>query len=108
MIPTDFYRSVFYIAIHTLIFHSVQDLAIALVKKENITFTVFRFMQKKCKLGYFRFLGQKFALMELKSLIGRILYDYKLEPQDRTSDMRILMDLIIRPIKPVKMKFIKI
>ena len=53
-------------------------------------------------------LGQKFAMMELKMLIGRILYDFYLEPIDRTVDMKLIADLILRPMDPVRVKFIKI
>ena len=54
------------------------------------------------------FSGQKFAMMELKALIGRILYDFYLEPIDRISDMKIMADIVIRPQKPIRLKFIKI
>ncbi|KAL7292865.1 hypothetical protein TKK_0013539 [Trichogramma kaykai] len=53
-------------------------------------------------------IGQKFALMELKSLMARILYDFKLEPVIRLADIGILLDIIIRPSKPVFTKFIRI
>ncbi|XP_001601822.2 cytochrome P450 4C1 [Nasonia vitripennis] len=53
-------------------------------------------------------IGQKFAIMELKSLIARILYDFYLEPVDRTTDMRLIADIILRPLDPVHLKFIKI
>lgn len=52
--------------------------------------------------------GQKFAMMELKSLIGRILYNFRLEPIDRTADMPMLLDIIIRPAKPVYTRFVRI
>ncbi|NP_001165938.1 cytochrome P450 4AB21 isoform X1 [Nasonia vitripennis] len=53
-------------------------------------------------------IGQKFALMELKSLIARILYNFKLEPIDRSADMKILLDIVIRPASPVRTRFVKI
>ncbi|XP_014232115.1 cytochrome P450 4C1-like [Trichogramma pretiosum] len=53
-------------------------------------------------------IGQKFALMELKSLIGRLLYNFKLEPIDRTADLKLGLDIILRPMHPVRTKFIRI
>lgn len=52
--------------------------------------------------------GQKFAMMELKSLIARILYNFKLEPIDKSADMKILLDIIIRPAHHVRTRFVKI
>ena len=46
--------------------------------------------------------------MELKALIGRILYNYYLEPIDKTCDMNIIPDLVMRPNHPVHLKFISI
>jgi cytochrome P450 family 4 len=46
--------------------------------------------------------------MELKSLIARILYDFYLEPVDRTADMRLMADIVLRPLDPVKIKLIRI
>ena len=57
---------------------------------------------------YLYIAGQKFALMELKSLIGRILYNFKLEPVDRLSDTELLLDIVIRTCNPVHIKFIQI
>ncbi|XP_023247724.1 cytochrome P450 4C1-like [Copidosoma floridanum] len=53
-------------------------------------------------------IGQKFAMMELKLLTARILYDFYLEPVDRTADMKLIADMILRPLDPVHTKFIKI
>ena len=52
--------------------------------------------------------GQKFAMMELKSVIARILHDYYLEPVDRISDMKLIADIVLRPRDPARVKFIKI
>ncbi|KAL7289827.1 hypothetical protein TKK_0016226 [Trichogramma kaykai] len=58
--------------------------------------------------GYRNCIGQKFAMMELKSLIARILYDFYLEPIDHLSDIKIQSDIVLRPATPVQTKFIKI
>ena len=41
-------------------------------------------------------------------VIGKILYDFYLEPIDRTTDMRLIADIILRPLDPVRVKFIRI
>ncbi|KAJ8683825.1 hypothetical protein QAD02_019617 [Eretmocerus hayati] len=53
-------------------------------------------------------IGQKFATMELKSLVSRILYNFRLEPIDRSSDMRLMADIVLRPLDPLRIKFIRI
>ena len=63
----------------------------------------FRFLK-----NYFFLLGQKFAMMELKSLIGRILYNFYLEPVDKLEDMILIPDLVLRPKHPIRVKFIRI
>ncbi|CAB0041942.1 unnamed protein product [Trichogramma brassicae] len=58
--------------------------------------------------GYRNCIGQKFAMMELKSLIARILYGFYLEPIDRLPEIKIQSDIVLRPATPVQTKFIKI
>ncbi|XP_023316141.1 cytochrome P450 4C1-like [Trichogramma pretiosum] len=53
-------------------------------------------------------IGQKLAMLKLKSLIGRILYDFYLENIDKTSDIKLTADVILRPSEAVKMKLVKI
>ncbi|KAJ8673277.1 hypothetical protein QAD02_004539, partial [Eretmocerus hayati] len=51
-------------------------------------------------------IGQKFAMNELKALVGMILYNFDLEPVSRSENMELAIDIIIRPSKPVYLKFI--
>ncbi|XP_058807856.1 cytochrome P450 4C1-like [Phymastichus coffea] len=53
-------------------------------------------------------IGQKFAMNELKSLIGKILYHFHLEPVEPIADMKLIADIILRPSEPVHLKFIRI
>ncbi|XP_011504736.1 PREDICTED: cytochrome P450 4C1-like [Ceratosolen solmsi marchali] len=53
-------------------------------------------------------IGQRFALMEMKSLMAHILYNFKLEPVSRTSDIKLLLNLVTQPSKPVHTRFIRI
>ena len=56
----------------------------------------------------FHFSGQKFAMMELKSTFAHILNDFYLEPVTRLADMKMTLDIVIRPKDPVIIKFVKI
>lgn len=47
-------------------------------------------------------------MMELKSVIARILFEFNLEPIDRSSDLKLIADIVIRPVDPIRVKFIKI
>ncbi|KAJ8683826.1 hypothetical protein QAD02_019618 [Eretmocerus hayati] len=53
-------------------------------------------------------IGQKFAMMELKTTIAYILNSYYLEPVDPISEVKLMADIVIRPTKPVRIKFIRI
>ncbi|KAJ8686716.1 hypothetical protein QAD02_022510 [Eretmocerus hayati] len=53
-------------------------------------------------------IGQKFAMMELKSLIARILYNFYLKPIDFTRDVEFMVDVVIRPSHPIYTQFVKI
>ncbi|XP_008543199.1 cytochrome P450 4C1 [Microplitis demolitor] len=53
-------------------------------------------------------IGQKFAMLELKSLIAGLLYNFYFEPQDSAASVRIVPDLVIRPAHPVYVKFVPI
>ncbi|NP_001165935.1 cytochrome P450 4AB9 precursor [Nasonia vitripennis] len=57
-------------------------------------------------------IGQKFAMMEMKILIARILYDFRLEPTehlaDGYADIPLLADIVIRPLNKIFTRFIKL
>jgi len=50
-------------------------------------------------------IGQKFAMLELKTAISTILRNFILEAVDTPKDIVLMMDLIIRPKNGIKMKF---
>lgn len=52
--------------------------------------------------------GQKFAMMELKAVIAHLLQNFYLEPIDLAHEIPIVADLVIRPARPIHMKFIPI
>ncbi|XP_046742320.1 uncharacterized protein LOC124408984 [Diprion similis] len=51
-------------------------------------------------------IGQKFAMLELKVLMAHFLHNFYFEPLDFSSDVQILPDLVLRPSKPIRMKFV--
>ncbi|XP_043273337.1 uncharacterized protein [Venturia canescens] len=53
-------------------------------------------------------IGQRFAMLELKALVGHLLYNFYLEPIEIAADVRLLPDLVLRPAHPVRVKFIPI
>ncbi|KAL6418331.1 hypothetical protein ACFW04_012208 [Cataglyphis niger] len=53
-------------------------------------------------------IGQRFGLLELKAMIAPLVYNFYLEPIDYLKDIRLKIDLIIRPSQPVHIKFVPI
>ncbi|XP_015606168.1 cytochrome P450 4C1 [Cephus cinctus] len=51
-------------------------------------------------------IGQKFAMLELKAIIGLLLHNFYLEAIDRPSETRFLPDLILRPAHPIRVRFV--
>lgn len=47
-------------------------------------------------------------MIELKTIASRVLYNFYLEPIDRTVDMKFIGDIVLRPADPFYKKFIKI
>lgn len=41
-------------------------------------------------------------------MISQILYNFEIEPIDRLADITFIPDLVIRPNKPMRVKFVKI
>ncbi|KAJ8675053.1 hypothetical protein QAD02_010839 [Eretmocerus hayati] len=58
--------------------------------------------------GFRNCIGQKFAMMELKSSIAQILYNFELHPVDFTHDVVIKSDVVLRPSHSVRTRFVKI
>nr|AZR39477.1 cytochrome P450 [Agasicles hygrophila] len=51
-------------------------------------------------------IGQKFAMLELKTALCGILKNFKLEPVDTPADMRYKLDLVLRPLGEIRVKFV--
>ncbi|XP_060525303.1 cytochrome P450 4C1-like [Cylas formicarius] len=52
-------------------------------------------------------IGQRFAILEIKSALCALLKKFKLEPVDRPEDIVYIQDLVLRPKNGVRMKFIR-
>jgi hypothetical protein len=87
----DFYLRIVLVDIHTLIFHSQQDL-------ETVSLTLYYYKLCKLNLNFIlKGIGQKFAILEEKSIISSVLRHYKIEAVDRREDLTLLGELILRP-----------
>ncbi|XP_011701315.1 PREDICTED: cytochrome P450 4C1-like [Wasmannia auropunctata] len=53
-------------------------------------------------------IGQRYAMLEMKAMIASLIYDFYLEPVDYLKDLRLLMDIILRPAYPLRVKFVPI
>lgn len=56
---------------------------------------------------FFAGIGQKFALLEEKSVISAVLRNYKIEALDRREDLTLLGELILRPKDGLRVKITK-
>ncbi|XP_018055525.1 PREDICTED: cytochrome P450 4C1-like, partial [Atta colombica] len=53
-------------------------------------------------------IGQRFALLEIKAIIVSLIHNFFLEPIDYLKNVRLIADLVIRPIDPHRIKFIPV
>ncbi|KAH0534611.1 hypothetical protein KQX54_005863 [Cotesia glomerata] len=53
-------------------------------------------------------IGQKFAMLEMKTFMAGLLYNFYLEPQETTANVRFTPEIVIRPAHPVYAKFVPI
>lgn len=53
----------------------------------------------------FLFTGQRFAMLELKTLVAHLLHNFILEPIDHSRDIKFSVDLVIRPATSIRVKF---
>lgn len=50
-------------------------------------------------------IGQRFAMLEMKSFVSKVVRDYILEAVDTPDTIQIKADLVIRPTKDIRVKF---
>lgn len=49
------------------------------------------------------FVGQKFAILEMKSVITSILRKFKIRSADTPSDIRLMMEIVLRSRNGIKL-----
>ena len=52
-------------------------------------------------------IGQRFALMEEKSVLSKLIRNIKIEPIDKVEDVKYNIEIITRPRDGIKARFIK-
>ncbi|XP_020289593.1 cytochrome P450 4C1-like isoform X4 [Pseudomyrmex gracilis] len=53
-------------------------------------------------------IGQRFAMYEMKTMIASLVHHFYIEPLDLLKNLKIKLDLILRPAHPVRVKFVPI
>jgi len=53
---------------------------------------------------FFRFAGQKFAMLELKSTISRVLRSFKVIESDSKDDLHFTLDIVLKSVNGLKVK----
>ncbi|XP_011637638.1 cytochrome P450 4C1-like isoform X3 [Pogonomyrmex barbatus] len=53
-------------------------------------------------------IGQRFAMLEMKAIIAPLIYNFYLEPIDYLKDVRLKLDIINRPVHPIRLRCIPI
>lgn len=67
-------------------------------------FEIWKMFTKTMILFVYLGIGQKFALLEEKSVISAVLRNYKIEAIDRREDLTLLGELILRPKDGLRVK----
>ncbi|XP_071647098.1 cytochrome P450 4C1-like [Temnothorax longispinosus] len=53
-------------------------------------------------------IGQRFAMLEMKAMIAPLVHNFYLEPIDYLKNLRMQLDLVLRPAQPLRVKFIPV
>lgn len=53
-------------------------------------------------------IGQRFALLEMKAMICHLIHNFYLEPIDYLKDVPLKIDLVLRLVRPLRVRFIPI
>jgi len=53
-------------------------------------------------------IGQRYALLQMKAMIVPLIYNFYLEPVDYLKNLRFQCDILLRPVHPIRVKFIPI
>lgn len=67
----------------------------------NFIFT----LELPINIFFYLFAGQKFAMLEIQTLVTYILLNFELIPITKVEDVILITDLTLRSQEPVKIKF---
>ncbi|KAG4071215.1 hypothetical protein HA402_008950 [Bradysia odoriphaga] len=67
--------------------------------RSNFAFIAFSAGMRNC-------IGQRFAMLELKMVVTKLVRNFKILPVTRREEVVFLADLILRPKDPIKIKFV--
>lgn len=59
------------------------------------------------KINLFMFAGQKFAVLEEKAVLSNLLRKYRWESVEKREDVRVVSELILRPLGGIFVKLKK-
>lgn len=68
------------------------------VNRSNFAFIAFSAGMRNC-------IGQRFAMLELKVMLTKVISSFKISPITAREEISFIADLILRPQNPIKMKF---
>lgn len=67
--------------------------------RSNFAFVAFSAGMRNC-------IGQRFAMLELKMVVTKLIRNFKILPVTRREEVVFLADMILRPRDPIKIKFV--
>lgn len=67
--------------------------------RSNFAFIAFSAGMRNC-------IGQRFAMLELKMVVTKLVWNFKILPITRREDIVLLADLVLRSKHPIKVKFV--
>ncbi|XP_071570996.1 cytochrome P450 4C1-like isoform X2 [Temnothorax nylanderi] len=53
-------------------------------------------------------IGQRFAMLEMKAMIAPLIHNFYLEPIDYLKNLQMQVDIVLRPVQPLRVKFIPV
>lgn len=53
-------------------------------------------------------LGKNFAMLQMKAIVTPLIHNFYLEPIDSLTNLRINIDMMLRPAHPLRVKFVPI
>ncbi|KAG5674605.1 hypothetical protein PVAND_004559 [Polypedilum vanderplanki] len=68
------------------------------IDRSNFAFIAFSAGMRNC-------IGQRFAMLELKIMLTKVIKNFKVHPVTKREELRFIADVVLRTNHPVKMRF---